>query len=334
MAGQIREMNILRGFAIFAVVLFHCYIINPQTWPVFYFVYSFVGNWVLPVFMVVAGFFSVKIWDIKTVPQYLEFVKDKVRRLAIPYLVLSLVAIPIKLMLNSYSYRPLELNMLLQDVFLYPGNHPIALFWFIYTLFILFIITPLFNRISLNKATFAALVLTFLPVSTKLFLLSEVIHFLFPFLLGMVIRRHYDKFVALENKPLLAVVAFLVLLLPTDIGNVAVPPRLFSLGIELGGIMWALTTCYLLRDSRYWGTIFENIGIYNYDIYLLSWFFQTAVRVVFYQMLEWDVNLVASLMALTGIAGPMLISKYFLRKFDLTNRFILGNKPAKVQVPA
>lgn len=331
MTGQIREMNILRGFAIIALVLFHCHIIDPQTWRIFTIVFNFVGDWVLPVFMMVAGFFAVKIWDIKTVRQYLDFVKDKVRRLVVPYLVLSSVAIPIKLILSSYTYRPLDLNTLLKDIFLYPGNHPIVQFWFIYTLFLLFIITPFFTRISLNKATLAALVLTFLPIHIELFLFSEVIHFLFTFLLGMVIHRNYDKFVALENKPLLAVIGFLLLLLPTGIGNVVVPPRLFNLLIELGGMMWAWTTCYLLRNSRYLGTVFENIGIYNYDIYLLAWFFQTAVRVVFYQMLKWDVNLVALLMALVGVAGPMLISKYFLRKFDLTNRFILGNKPAKVQ---
>ncbi|MEN6462386.1 MAG: acyltransferase [Syntrophomonas sp.] len=333
-AGQIREMNILRGFAIFGVVLFHCRIMDPELWCFFHGVYNFVGDWVLSVFMMVAGFFAVKIWDIKTSRQYLDFMKDKVRRLAIPYLVLSFVAIPIKLILNSYSYRPFELNMLLKDVFLYPNHHPISQFWFIYVLFLLFIITPVFNRISLNKATFAALVLTFLPIHTKIFLLSDLVYFLFPFLLGMVLNRNYDKFVALENKPLLAVVGFLILILPGGIGNWVVPPRLFNLGIEMGGIMWALATAYLLRNSRYLGTVFENMGIYNYDIYLLSWFFQTAVRIVFYQMFKWDVNLVASLMALTGVAGPMLISKYFLKKFDLTNRFILGNKSTKIQVPA
>ncbi|MEN6348946.1 MAG: acyltransferase [Syntrophomonas sp.] len=324
-------MNILRGFAIVSLVLFHSHIIDPQTWRLFDVVFNFVGDWVLPVFMMVAGFFAVKIWDIKTVPQYRDFVKDKVRRLAIPYLVLSFVAIPTKLILNSYSYRPLELNTLLKDVFLYPTNHPIVQFWFIYTLFVFFIITPLFNRISLNKATFIALMLTFLPIHTELFLFSEAIHFLFPFLLGMVINRNYEKIVALENKPLLAIIGFLLLLLPTSIGDGVVPPRLFNLLIELSGIMWAWTTCYLLRNSHYLGTFFEHIGIYNYDIYLLAWFFQTAVRVAFYQMLKWDVNLVASMMALIGVAGPILISKYFLRKFDLTNRFILGNKPSKVR---
>lgn len=334
MAGQIREMNILRGIAIFAVVVFHCYICDPQIWPAFNFIYNFVGSWVLPVFMVVSGFFAVKIWDIKTVGQYLDFIKEKVRRLVVPYLVLSFVAIPIKLILNSYTLRPLDLNTLLKDVFFYPANHPIVLFWFIYTLFLLFVITPLLNRISLNKATYAALVLTFLPVHIELFFFSEVIHFLFYFLLGMVIHRNYDRFATLENKPLLAIVGFLILLLPADLGNLIVPHRLFNLAIELGGIIWAMTTCYLLRNSRYLGTFFENIGLYNYDIYLLSWFFQTAVRVVLYQILQLDVNLVASLMALTGVAGPVLISKYFLRRFDLTNMLILGNKPAKVKVPA
>lgn len=320
-------MNILRGFAILAVVLFHCYIIAPQTWSIFPAIYHFVGTWALPVFMMAAGFFAIKIWDIKTGRQYLTFVKDKVHRLAIPYLVLSCVAIPIKLILSSYTYRPFDVNMLLKDVFLYPNDHPIVQFWFIYTLFLLFIITPLFNRISLHKATFAALLLTFVPINIKLFYLSEVMHFLFYFLAGMVIHRNYDKFLALENKPLLAVIGFLMLLLPLDVGH-EMANRLFRLWVALGGIMWAFTTSYLLRNSRILGTFFENIGIYNYDIYLLSWFFQTSIRVGFYQMLEWNVNLVALLMALTGVAGPMLISKYLLRKFALTNRFILGNKPA------
>lgn len=333
MAGQNREMNILRGIAIFGVVLFHCRIMDPELWRMFHGVCYFVGDWVLAAFMVIAGFFAVKIRDIKTARQYLDFVKDKVRRLAIPYLVLSSVAIPIKLILGNYSYRPLELNALLRDVFIYPNHHPISLFWFIYVLFLLFIVTPLFNRVSLNKATFAALVLTFLPIHTELFLISDMVHFFFPFFLGMVLNQNYEKFTALENKPLLAVVGFLVLLLPSGIGNVVVPARLFNLAIEMGGIMWALNTAYLLRNSRYLGKLFENMGIYNYDIYLLSWFFQTAVRIVFYQMLKWDVNLVALMMALTGVAGPMLTSKYCLRRFDLTNRFILGNKTAKIQVP-
>lgn len=332
-AGRIKEMNILRGFAILALVLFHCQIVDPLAWRVFNDLHYFVGNWVLPVFMTVAGFFAVKVWEIKTPGQYLDFVKDKVRRLAIPYLVLSFVAIPIKLVLSSYTFRPLEVNTLLRDVFFYPGNHPIVQFWFIYVLFLLFIIAPLLNRISVNKAAFAALVLTFIPVQTKLFLLSEVVYFLFPFLLGMVIHHNYDKFEALENKPLLAVIGFLILLLPQEIGNV-IPSRVFNLVIELGGIMWALTTAYLLRNSGCLGVVFEDIGKYNYDIYLLAWFFQTAVRVIFYQMLKWDVNLVSSLMALIGVAGPLLVSKYMLRRFDLTNRFILGNKPVKLRATA
>lgn len=321
--NEYREMNIVRGIGIFLVVLGHSFTVNEAFKIAHWGFLNIIASFLLPLFFLTSGFFAKKARDVRNSREYLALLKGKFHRLMIPYFVLSFVAIPLKLLMNHFALRPINLNTLLKDVFLYPSENPIALFWFIYTLFLLFLLIPLFNRISLNTLAGLLLAAYFLPVDLEIFSITHVIHYSIYFLAGIILFENYDWFVKLDNKLLLACLGLLFLLTQFQ-GDYGIMKKLTALLAGMGGIVCFVNVAYWLKDNYNIGTVLWNLGFFSYDIYLLSWFFQTSTRVLLYQLLHINVYLVALLMLILGVAGPILTSRYILRKIPITNRLILG----------
>ena len=127
----VKEMNILKGIGILLVVLGHSFPDGVGSGN-----YRFLHQWIysfhMPLFFLVSGFFAKRVFEITNFQEYIFLVKDKFKRLIVPYFILSFVAIPLKLILNRYALRPIDLHTLISQVFLYPLDNPIIFFWFIY----------------------------------------------------------------------------------------------------------------------------------------------------------------------------------------------------------
>lgn len=328
-----KDMDIARGIGIFLVVLGHSFPDNKfNNNPFYEYIYKFIYSFHMPLFFIVSGFFAYKIYNILNLSQYKKFIEDKFKRLMVPYFAISLIAIPIKLYMNRYAARPIDLNGLIVDVLLYPAGNgtiyhtgtPIQYFWFIYTLFFIFAVIPLLNKIPIKLVLIITAILNVIPLNKMwLFYTWGVIHYLIYIYLGIYFNRIYEKYEKFKYKKLLAAITFIALVLINLKGVSAQFYNVYSLTTALLGSILFINISYLIANNKL-GEIFKYIGNYNYDIYLFSWFFQTGTRVILFQMLKLDYTFVTIIMLIAGML-PILLSDLVLKKVRILDKVLLGN---------
>lgn len=328
-----KDMDIVRGLGIFLVVLGHSFPDDKFNNNSFYaYMYKFIYSFHMPLFFIISGFFAYKIYNILNLSQYKNFIWNKIKRLLIPYFAVSLIAIPIKLYMNIYAARPMEVKNLILDLIIYPAgngtvNHtgtPIQYFWFIYTLFFIFAAAPLLTKIPIKFALGITFILNILtPKGMYAFYIWGVIHYLFYFYIGLYFKAIYDKYIEFKyKKPV--IVFTLMLLIAMNLQQVSAKYYpLYNLSTALIGSMLFINISYIIVNNKV-GEIFKYIGKYSYDIYLFSWFFQTGARVVFFQMLKLNYTLVTVIMIFVGFL-PIMLSNLIIKKVPILDRILLGN---------
>lgn len=328
-----KDMDIARGIGIFLVVLGHSFPDDKfNNNPIYEYIYKFIYSFHMPLFFIISGFFAYKIYNILNLSQYKKFIQGKFKRLMIPYFAISLIAIPIKLYMNRYAARPIDLHNLIVDVLLYPAgngtvNHtgtPIQYFWFIYTLFFIFAVIPLLNKIPIKVVLIITAILNVMPLKQMpLFYTWGVIHYLFYIYLGIYFNRIYEEYEKFKYKKLLVAIAFIVLVL-LNLKSVSTQfYNVYSLTTALIGSILFVNISYLIANNKL-GEIFKYIGNYNYDIYLFSWFFQTGVRVILFQMLKLNYTFVTIMMLIAGLL-PIMLSNLIFKKISILDKVLLGN---------
>ncbi|WP_368489974.1 acyltransferase family protein [Clostridium sp. BJN0013] len=321
-----KDMDIARGIGIFLVVLGHSFPDAQFNGSVFYaYIYRLIYSFHMPLFFIISGFFAYKIYEISTLKSYGRFVYSKFKRLMIPYISVSLIAVPIKLYMNNYAARPIKLNDLIINIIFYPLDIPIQYFWFIYTLFFIFVVAPLFKKLPINITLAITLILNLLFTKQIGFMyIYGVIHYLFYFFFGIYLNSTYKNWGNIKNKQII-IVTFSIIII---VLNLFQPTRkiypYYNLITSLVGSGIFLMLSNLIVNGSV-GELFKNIGKYSYDIYLLSWFFQTGFRVVTYQVLGFNYNIVILIMFLVGFF-PIMMSMYIFNKSPLLSKIFLGHK--------
>lgn len=185
------EVDILKGIAIILVIIGHAVIIYPINlhkinWCNY--LLEFVSIAHVPLFFLVSGFcFS---YRNKT---YKDHIKSKIFRIFIPYVVFSLIDLIPRILLQAFVNRPTNLSDGIKKILLYGGEY-----WFLYVLFIIFIIYPLFFKgiICKNKKSYNIALLTVLVVMQfikfpNILLIDKVMEYLLFFTLGNLIKEHF-----------------------------------------------------------------------------------------------------------------------------------------------
>jgi fucose 4-O-acetylase-like acetyltransferase len=321
-----KDMDIARGIGIFLVVLGHSFPDSQFNNSDFYeYIYKLIYSFHMPFFFIISGFFAYKIYEIENLKNYGSYICKKLKRLMVPYFAVSLVAVPIKLYMNNFAARPVNLNDLITNILLYPLDIPIQYFWFIYTLFFIFAAAPLFNKLPVTAALLLTLFLNL--IFTKqigLFYVYGIVHYLFYFFFGIYLRSTYDRWKNIKNKYVIIMI-FSVVLVTLNRFNVGkeVYPYYNLLTALLGSSIFLLISQLIVNSST--GELFKKLGKYSYDIYLLSWFFQTGARVLFYQMFKLDYDIVIMIMLFIGFM-PILMSKWIFDKVPVLGKIFLGRK--------
>lgn len=336
------EFNYLRVIGIFLVVLGHSFpYIDETNFQLYKYIYSLIYSFHMPLFIMISGFFAYKILNINSFEQYKLFISSKFKKLMIPYLTISFLTIPIKFILNKFSERSIILSEVLIDIFLYPWNNPIIFFWFIYVLFLIFLFSPII--VKLNKCIVLTIffILSIIPMKDIQFLgITTILKYSLFFFIGVYLRDFYmnNRNVILSlnfkitNSIFLILVPFIIFTLNINIHsgtqNIIVLIFLNFLYIlkSLLGIYIAFVMCiiiYKFKNFKKLSFILEKISYYSFDIYLLSWFPQIFCRIIFYQIFNLNYHLVVLISLILGFS-PIIFSKFILRKFNLTKKFILG----------
>jgi len=307
MKQKIEWISVLQGWSMLLVVIGHITLSNTfhdPNYPIASCIEGAIYTFHMPLFMFISGmlFYYTKISRDKSFP---IVIRDKVKRLGIPFLFFTFSTLLLKYMFNPFMRRPVELSWeQVINCFIYPESNPLGEMWFVATLFILFLFYPIY-RISLKRnmlillVAVGAIFLNIFRLQTPLFCLSNVSYMLVFFYAGILFFK-YELYRLFQNK-----VLFSVLLIAFMLVN-AWP--VFALIKAFVGILFSLALC--LQLAFYFPRLFSSFREYTFQIFLTGIFFQIAVRFLYLRLNnEWYFSPLYITSILVGLYLPIAISK-------------------------
>lgn len=311
------RFSFLQVFAIVLVVVGHSFYRHEDN-PVFFWIYTFH----MPLFFFISGYLlrNSVLRSGMLLGEYCgwRFVLKKARRLLLPYWLLSSLVFLPKSLMGSFASRPVDASFeSYAYMLLHPLENVISIFWFLPTLFLVFVLATCGAKVArllkLRKgcqlALAASFSLTFFfeRYSTDLLDYQGVLAFLFFFVLGYAVRGIDWSVVSRKASvifPVCVAVSGAAFVVPEDV------PGLDTL-FACNGILMALAFAeiYVGGGCRF----FKPFYGCSYTVYLFSWFFQVASQQVFLSVtgLPWGYG--TALAVVLGFFGPFAIYKCLVR---------------------
>lgn len=343
------EITIARGIGIVCVVLGHAFpdgeTTIENTLSVSSYLMSLLYAFHMPLFMMLAGFvFAPKY---KLTITY-DTIQKRTMRLIVPYLFYSFVVVLLKLVFNSYANNPMDLNDIWRILI---GQSPSGGVWFLWTLFIITLLVMMTRKINLNIIILISFVFyigeAFFVNRDPSFCLFRISHNLVWFALGISFYFHYDsicKKLSKCNALTMGGLAFITLcishlyfeiypVIGNDILNQFINFMKTSIGIFA---IWQIA--YFIADvskkkqplkiNTYSYMSFILFGTYSMDIYLLSYYVQVPLRVVYnnftyINFIPYSLYVIISL--ILGVIIPIIVSKYIVRRNKKLSMLLIGS---------
>lgn len=312
---RINSVTKLQSIGILLVVIGHSFPTQDvsQYPPVIAWIQHFIYSFHMPLFMFMSGFLFMLTNRGRDIV-YHGFVLTKAKRLFVPYLVLSSLAFIIKINMWKFAWRPISPGFggYIQGL-LYPLNNPIILYWFLPTLFLIFLIAPAIKKImSVDNITVTLFILILLsalniynPTHIRLLNISGALNYLVYFCLGCAVCYYFR-----ENLQKIGswyiVLALLALLILANSITVTGAKDLFRLLVAFTGIAFSVSLAHFI--DRVWPAVFKSFDGYSYQIFLLSWFPQVSIRLL-YQLNYLNYYVTIVIMLLAGLYIPVIIAK-------------------------
>lgn len=300
-------------------------------------IYRLCYNLHMPMFMFVSGFLMMYTEFTKEkIPSIRRFGWVKIKRLLIPYFVLTLLTFFPRAWLSDLADESVTLSTTNMLKSLYVTEMlPIPYFWFIQASFLLlistYIVISLFRRFDLpDSLTITVLIaasvcLEFISWSgVNIFGLKQAVFYSMFFIAGIVYCKYFstiDKFLPLDTffSFCIAFTVWIVTFIHWE-GTAYIKISSFF------GIAMCIVFARLL--VKYHVTVIDHLIGANYMIFLLSWYFNVATQQILshYVALPWQVH---TLLSLTfGIYVPWLGYVYLRnnqhRKWIRHISFLLG----------
>lgn len=137
------EIDILKGFATFLVVLGHSIIVFPINLHnniICDFIFRWLSSVHMPLFFLISGFcFSYH-------NNYKKYIEKKIKRIAIPYFIFNIIDTVPRLIFPNLVNHTSGIGEYAKSWLLYGGEY-----WFLYVLFIILMIYPLINYVLRNS---------------------------------------------------------------------------------------------------------------------------------------------------------------------------------------
>ncbi len=222
----------------------------------------------------------------------------------LPGVVFTFVAFAVKIAFPGEMARQTGFSLReIANSFLYPNDNPFREMWFIATLFILFLLTPLWRLTLSNKwlmwvTAIVLVVLHFFHPVIELFCIGRVFAYSIWFYLGIIISKEdYVERVFAKNH-------WLTLLVGVALYVVGFFTNRFI--TTAGGIVFSFALALIL--DKYLPKTFFSFRNYTYQIFLMGIFAQMAVKILYRHV--HIPYLVAYLLCLAlGLYVPVLVSK-------------------------
>ena len=284
--SRIAQIDYLRGFAIFLVVLGHSIIVFPinlheVAWCRL--VYNTIYSFHMPLFFAISGFcYSIK-------GTYKDYILTKAKRLIIPFLFFALADILLKVVFPSMVNRTSSINELLFKVFFYGGDY-----WFLYTLFFVFTIYPaieiLINKYSIPSLLIIIAIGSLSDMLPTIFCIRSVAYYLVPFSLGYYCKSKIRKIESISHRGIclrkhkisISICSILALLLIGWLHGVIDHSAINMLeglvGITVSVVLSYCITSIFMRFERY--------SKYSLSLYLFNGYWLVLSRMLIINVLK------------------------------------------------
>lgn len=305
-------ITFLQSFAISLVVLGHS---SPNMDLLYQFKWNFLLNRIIysfhvPLLFVISGFLFVYTYKKNTL---IEFLKKKLARFFIPFVLLNILAYIIKNLFFSKFIVNEQSHIL--KMFLYPWNGPIPYFWFLYALLFMLLFSKLLYPFIKKHFTFLHILLiaTFIinifvqfNITTDLLCIKSFLHYFVYFIFGMTISKYWEPFKKLLT--LKSTLLSFILYTITIILDYHHPTVFYKFLTALLGIFVIFFVATKITDCNK-KFLYGLLDGYYYQIYLLHWFGQSLSR-CFYKLGYLSYSSSFIIIFISGIILPLIISKF------------------------
>lgn len=269
-------------------------------------VVAVIQNMGLTAFMWCSGYLMVKTDAVKKYG-YKQYIRKRFIRLMIPFLVIQLLMLFPKILIARIIGQSADMSLPgIIHAFFYPREGILPHLWFLPTLMLLCIISPLLQKIARNKFRWgivlvAAVALIYFPLDTNILCLNDAKNYLFWYFLGIgsAMYLEIDALKKLSNRG--ACVIFSTLLMSWSV-------LIFFTGSGCKIFSGMLSLILLLAISLKfeWGGV-QRVGRYTFPIYILSLPIQNIVEICAGRFsLGWPAA--TALMFITGFLIPLLLA--------------------------
>lgn len=311
---RINEIDVASGLAIILVVVGHTLDHMPESYRIFKTVlYTFH----MPFFMFISGFlYRLSSQSLEDLKSYLPFIKRKLNRLGLTYLLVSLLYLGF----NFILYQHTGSVNILQDVlyiFLKPSFGVSIFLWYIYVLllFYLFFSLLLLHPI-LKKNTYILIILGFMLYfivpKIGLFELNLFCKYFVYFSIGIFISENYHCFkVVLHKMNVLPCLLFAVLLVLEILDFVNLPALVYGL-ISIPSLVYISLKLSINKSLQYLGNrtfviyIWHSAFLFFLEVILMKFDKNYHTHRIFY----------FPLFISLALLGPLFL-RYLSRKFKI-----------------
>ncbi len=306
---KINRILILQSWAILWVVIGHAPLlpIHEMPQPVYVsLLYDIAYSFHMPLFIFISGYLF-RMTRIERHMPYREMILEKLRRLGIPFVVFTIIAMAVKSAFSADMARPATFSVgEFVNAIIFPGSGPLSELWFVATLMWYFALRPLWEILD-SKPVATIIVLTilfYMPEFTENNLLcyQQVIHYAIFFYLGTIARS--KKISGTPSLRYIAAICTTAIVYPIFVGggiSAALEIIVPVLGIFVSIIL-------AIAADKYTPQIMSSFRDYSYQIYLMGIFVQIAIKMLYKHGIIPHYGIGYVLCITCGIYIPVLVS--------------------------
>ncbi len=331
---RIIPLDLAKGICIILVVIGHYCPENSPDWYVW--IHDLIYSFHMPLFMFASGYLYMATWKNES---YGNFLLKKIKRIIVPYLTVSVLVVTLKLLSQNVAYIENPVTWKTYLAILYSPSAAVF-FWFIWALFIIFMIVPLFvTKTSRLILFFLSIILRILPFPLpEIFCLPNTKNMLVYFMLGVILVDHKALLnISLKIPSTIIYILFIGLFyLSTSFAPNTQAEIFVNIVTEIIPFLGIYSVCRLsVSISHIKGYVTDWLliaGVNSFIIYLLHTTFMGFVKAIIYKLPGLAVTQnqfvfisVAAVIIITGIVIPVLLNNWFLRKNKVLS-FLFGMK--------
>lgn len=320
-----KEIDICRGIGIVLVVLGHALKQVGDLAGLLKVMLDVIYSFHMPLFFILSGFTAVKILGFTRTSEKTAYAKTRVSRLLVPYFVMGLLYVPLKIFLSRYAVKPYSVTEAWKLII---GINPNTAMWFLYYLFICCVVGAfVVNQKNINYFLAGSSVMTVLAYVFG-WKFRFTIYFFF-FILGIVFRLNFESWknvIGKKSTGALCLVGFVITnVLLARYGEIfhiltALTGSFFIISISIG--IWNMVSNK--EELPLWCKLLDEAGAFSMDIYIFSEPIMTVMRLIMWNILHMNATLCIFVCFLGALVIPVPVSKLIVRKVGLFRMLFLG----------